>query len=555
MTSRTRFAAFRIGVLFLGFGASSVSAGTISPKGAPAGGPAPPPGCGALSTSTFTTPASAPIPDSGQGSVPGMPLTSTINVTGMGPYLYDVNLQTFIMHTFPSDLDVTISHGGKTVTLTTDNGGGADNVFNGTVWDDDADPDGIPTANPALANPNQVQLHPYSDGVVATPLAPEEGLAAFIGDDPNGVWTLAVVDDDGFSLGTLGGWSLTVATLSFTPNGTPTSGFSNTVLQIPPGGPSTTGVVTSQIPISVANGQILDVNLTTFITHAGSDDLAISLTSPQGTTVSLTNGRFVTGGGADDVFNGTLWDDGANPGGTLPYVTNTGLASDHNYQDGVVATPLAPVEGLGAFVGEDPIGVWTLTVADQSAGSGGSLDGWALGIIAGGCNAFAADLTIVKSDSPDPVAPDTDLTYTIVIANNGPSDAQNVVVTDALPAGTVFVSAIQTAGPAFPVSGPAVGTTGTVTATADTLPVGGSATFSVVVHVNGALPAGSTLLNTAGVASSTTDVTPGNNSVTQATGVSGGAVTRPEVPTLSGWMLVLFAVGLASLGARLVRNV
>jgi len=52
-----------------------------------------------------------------------------------------------------------------------------------------------------------------------------------------------------------------------------------------------------------------------------------------------------------------------------------------------------------------------------------------------------ADLGVVKSDTPDPVAAGGTLTYTIVVTNYGPSDAQNVVITDTLPADVSFVSA------------------------------------------------------------------------------------------------------------------
>jgi uncharacterized repeat protein (TIGR01451 family)/fimbrial isopeptide formation D2 family protein len=44
-----------------------------------------------------------------------------------------------------------------------------------------------------------------------------------------------------------------------------------------------------------------------------------------------------------------------------------------------------------------------------------------------------ADVTIAKLDQPDPVATGAVLTYVLVFANNGPSDAENVVITDTLP--------------------------------------------------------------------------------------------------------------------------
>jgi uncharacterized repeat protein (TIGR01451 family) len=50
------------------------------------------------------------------------------------------------------------------------------------------------------------------------------------------------------------------------------------------------------------------------------------------------------------------------------------------------------------------------------------------------------NVTVVKS-TPDDAVAGQDLTYTLVIDNEGPSDARNVVVTDTIPAGATFVSA------------------------------------------------------------------------------------------------------------------
>src|SRR5205807_9971407 len=73
-----------------------------------------------------------------------------------------------------------------------------------------------------------------------------------------------------------------------------------------------------------------------------------------------------------------------------------------------------------------------------------------------------ADLSVTKSDSPDPVTAGNDLTYTIIVTNGGASDAQGVSLSDTIPANTTFVSAMQTAGPAFTPMTPAVGGTGTL---------------------------------------------------------------------------------------------
>ena len=51
-----------------------------------------------------------------------------------------------------------------------------------------------------------------------------------------------------------------------------------------------------------------------------------------------------------------------------------------------------------------------------------------------------ADLALSKTGSPNPVVAGGLLSYTLEVTNNGPDDAQNVVVTDTLPAGLEFVS-------------------------------------------------------------------------------------------------------------------
>jgi subtilisin-like proprotein convertase family protein len=149
--------------------------------------------------------------------------------------------------------------------------------------------------------------------------------------------------------------------------------FSNTT----PTAITDNGTTTSTIDVSGAGSYIWDVNMLTNIRHTFPDDLDITLTSPQGTVVTITTDN---GGANDDVFNGTVWDDQANPGGQLPYTANDGLVTDQTYANLVTASPLVPEEAFGAFIGEDPNGTWTLTISDDSAADTGTLDAWLLAI-------------------------------------------------------------------------------------------------------------------------------------------------------------------------------
>jgi uncharacterized repeat protein (TIGR01451 family) len=123
-----------------------------------------------------------------------------------------------------------------------------------------------------------------------------------------------------------------------------------------------------------------------------------------------------------------------------------------------------------------------------------------------------ADLVVTKSQTNNLVIADIEETYDLSVRNEGPSDAQNITVTDVVPSDTTFVSFVQNIGSAFTCTAPPSGGTGGINCTITTLALGESASFRLVVRVS---PVDVSLIsNTATVLSSTTDPNPGNNSAT-----------------------------------------
>jgi subtilisin-like proprotein convertase family protein len=300
---------------------------------------------------TFTNSTALAIPDNSTR-------TTTIVVSGAPNVIMDLDVVTFLTHTWNADMDIILtSPAGTAVSLTTDNGGSNDNVFNGTVWTDNAG---------ATNSPGAITEVTFANGVVETPLAPEEGLAAFNGENPNGTWTLTLIDQATGDPGNLSQWSLVILARPAltTATGTYASTSATTV-------PSN-ATVTNSITVSGAGSQIVDVNILTNLTHTWNNDVRITLTSPAGTVITMTSFQ---GGSNDNIFNGTIWDDRAGS-------TNApGAITDATFANNVVETPICPREPLGAFNGENPNGTWTISIQDNATGDEGNLSSWSLTIL------------------------------------------------------------------------------------------------------------------------------------------------------------------------------
>ncbi|MCY2989815.1 MAG: hypothetical protein NTY19_18375 [Planctomycetota bacterium] len=167
-----------------------------------------------------------------------------------------------------------------------------------------------------------------------------------------------------------------------------------------------------------------------------------------------------------------------------------------------------------------------------------------------------ADLEVTKSDLPDPVIAGTDLTYTLNFVNHGPNAAQTVLVRDATPTNTTFVSA--TSGAGWTITAPSLGGTGNVDFTKTPVAIGETAVFTIVVRVAANTPLSPPLSNTAIASSATVDPTPGNNASTATTTVNTRAdvsVTKTGSPTALAGGNFSYTVLVTNVGPSDAQNV
>jgi subtilisin-like proprotein convertase family protein len=307
--------------------------------------------------------------------------SSDLIVTNLGDNLKELELFTELQHNFCSDLKISLtSPSQKTVLISGNNGGNFNNLFADTFWDDHA------------ATPITDAI--CQDNVAKRALIPEGKLAAFRGENPNGKWTLGIVDQAGNnSSGLLLKWGLRfntyidpieappALTIPSAPSEITTATFTFTNAQPA----QIQNFQPLEIPFHVENlpGTVWSVNLTTFITHVSSKDLELKLTAPSGEEVVLSSKNGYQHGPFNqipildqninqpnnlpgfpflnyilppykDTYNGTHWNDQADS-----------LVADADYNLGDLPHfQFIPEGSFDLFKGINPNGVWKLSIVD-----------------------------------------------------------------------------------------------------------------------------------------------------------------------------------------------
>lgn len=280
----------------------------------------------------------------------------------------------------------------------------------------------------------------------------------------------------------------------------------------------------SSISVSSITGSVSKVTATLRgLTHTWPDDLDILLVGPGGQKVMLMSDA----GGGNDVNGITLtFDDSASS--SLP--DNSQITSGTYKPSDFIAgdTFSSPAPGgpygstLSVFNGLNPNGTWSLYVEDDGAVDIGTLSqGWSLSITTSNvscCTMPVTDLALKKVVSTNFVNIGSNLTFTLTVTNGGPDAAPGVVVTDILPAGLQFVSAIAS-------QGDCTNNGGVVTCSLNSLNAGNTATITIEAFA----AASGNWTNTASVAADVVDPVSPNNTASAAVFID----TPPTISNIS----------------------
>lgn len=139
--------------------------------------------------------------------------------------------------------------------------------------------------------------------------------------------------------------------------------------------------------------------------------------------------------------------------------------------------------------------------------------------------AASANLALTNTDAPDPVTINGTLVYTLNVTNGGPNTATDLILTDTLPSGVIYQSAIGAGWSCNQVAG-------VVTCTNANLTNGSSSSVAITLTAPSAV---GTITNTATVTSAATDPTPANNTnIAQSTTVQLPTISINDVSIFEG---------------------
>jgi uncharacterized repeat protein (TIGR01451 family) len=295
--------------------------------------------------------------------------------------------------------------------------------------------------------------------------------------------------------------------------------------------PVGTTVTVSIVVTTTIDGLITD---TAVVSATTSDPVLANNTASQTTTVTpvadlaltKTDGVTTVKPGSSTVFTITLTNNGpsAVPAGVVitDQIPAATVASESETDCGLTATTFTCTTTAGLIAGASV--VYRLTLAIDAGYAAATLVNTATittspvpdpnpandaSTDADAVSPIDADLSIVKTDSADPVLPGDSFSYTIVVTNAGPDDARDVVLTDTIP-DVLTVTSVTSSG-----TGVCVVTMNALVCSIDPLLAGASWTVTVQVDVPLDALSG-TVTNTAAV-SGTGDTDLTNDTASQMT--------------------------------------
>ncbi|MDP9193352.1 MAG: DUF11 domain-containing protein [Acidobacteriota bacterium] len=190
---------------------------------------------------------------------------------------------------------------------------------------------------------------------------------------------------------------------------------------------------------------------------------------------------------------------------TTPAVGATGTitCTAASMASGTTVTFTLVVQLTASAVG--PINNNATATSDTTDNNAGNSSGSAAAVPVSAGN--TTDLSIQKSSLTTTAAPGDTVTYTIAVTNNGPGLANDVIVSDTLPASLLFQSITPAA--TFTCTTPETGQSGTITCLGGPLANGATANFTLMTTI--APSASGSIVNSAAASTSDSDTVPSNS--------------------------------------------
>ena len=244
--------------------------------------------------------------------------------------------------------------------------------------------------------------------------------------------------------------------------------------------------------------RVLDPNRFDAVTFSAAQAVAPAIVAQSVNTVEAQQGI------TQPAAAGVLTSNAPLPGATAGGAYSTTLGSTGSGTWTIVGGQLpagTSLNGATGVISGTPTESGTFVVTLRFQSTTGLIDYRTITIVVGDTPAAAADLAITAAPA-GPVAVGSPLAYALTVRNFGPATSTNVVVSDTLPPGAVFVSATPSQGTCTHANGRVVCNLGSLAATA-------SATVGIIVRPTGA----GALVNRATVTGTGADPVVTNNSV------------------------------------------